>query len=62
MLGTADPEVDLREGQAWSRWTTGGFAVRQFSGDHFYLANGRPEVVRVVRETLAAGVHGARRP
>ena len=49
--GAADPEVERSELAGWEPETTGGFTVRIFPGDHFYLKEA-PEVVRAVRQDL----------
>jgi surfactin synthase thioesterase subunit len=51
-LGTGDPEVDYAGVLRWREVTTGGFAIRVFRGDHFYLKEGRPDVLEAVRDDL----------
>jgi len=51
-LGAADPEVDPAELLGWHRETAGEFTLRMFPGDHFYLRDGRPEVLAAVRHDL----------
>jgi medium-chain acyl-[acyl-carrier-protein] hydrolase len=51
-VGTADPEVDYGGVLDWRETTTGEFTMRVFSGDHFYLKGGRPDVLNAVREDL----------
>ncbi len=51
-LSTGDPEIDYAEVLGWRDVTTGPFAMRVFSGDHFYLKGGRPDVLSAVREDL----------
>ncbi|MEU6077199.1 alpha/beta fold hydrolase [Micromonospora sp. NPDC047074] len=36
-LGTGDPACDPESVSAWAELTTGGFRLRAFPGDHFYL-------------------------
>ncbi|MBO3744813.1 thioesterase [Streptosporangiaceae bacterium NEAU-GS5] len=59
LLGDADPEVDPDEVAAWGEATNGGFTMRVFGGDHFYLKDlkdarrgPRREVMAAVREDL----------
>jgi medium-chain acyl-[acyl-carrier-protein] hydrolase len=73
-MGTADPEVDRRGLAGWRQETTGGFVLRAFPGDHFYLKGGRPDVLRAIRQDLcgalqppavvgdADGLHAVPRP
>jgi surfactin synthase thioesterase subunit len=51
-LSTADPEVEYGGVLGWRETTTGEFTVRVFSGDHFYLKGGRPDVLNAVRDDL----------
>lgn len=51
-MSTCDPEVDYTDMLAWRQATTGEFTMRVFSGDHFYLKAGRPDVLSAVREDL----------
>jgi surfactin synthase thioesterase subunit len=51
-LGTDDPEVDYAGVLRWREVTTGEFAIRVFRGDHFYLKEGRPDVLEAVRDDL----------
>jgi medium-chain acyl-[acyl-carrier-protein] hydrolase len=55
-VSTSDPEVQYPEMLAWSKVTTGEFSVRVFSGDHFYLKGGRPDVLNAIREDLSRAV------
>jgi medium-chain acyl-[acyl-carrier-protein] hydrolase len=52
LLGDADPEVDPDEITSWADATSGGFTLRVFGGDHFYLKGPRPEVLAAVQEDL----------
>lgn len=52
-FGADDPEINIDEATAWQRWTTGSCVVRPFPGDHFYLSNGRTDVVTVLRAALS---------
>jgi medium-chain acyl-[acyl-carrier-protein] hydrolase len=51
-MSTADPEIDYGGVLGWRATTTDQFTVRVFSGDHFYLKGGRPDVLNAVREDL----------
>jgi len=50
--GTEDGKVSLDEARAWERHTTGGFRLRTFPGDHFYLFAHRERVLQALREDL----------
>lgn len=52
LLGDADPEVDPDEITSWADATSGGFTLRVFGGDHFFLKGPRPEVLAAVQEDL----------
>ena len=51
-LSTSDPETDYEGVLKWREVTTGEFTMRVFDGDHFYLKEGRPDVLNAVREDL----------
>lgn len=51
-MGTADPEVGPAELLPWHQETSGEFTMRVFSGDHFYLQGGRPDVLSAVRQDV----------
>jgi surfactin synthase thioesterase subunit len=51
-LSTADPEVEFGQVLGWRETTTGEFTMRVFSGDHFYLKGGRPDVLNAIRDDL----------
>jgi medium-chain acyl-[acyl-carrier-protein] hydrolase len=51
-LSTADPEIEYGGVLEWRETTTGKFTMRVFSGDHFYLKGGRPDVLNAVHEDL----------
>jgi surfactin synthase thioesterase subunit len=53
---TADPRVNLDEARAWERHTAGGFEMRVFPGDHFYLAGPDPQVMATLSADLRAVV------
>ena len=56
-MGAADPEVNHRELLGWHEETGGEFTMRVFDGDHFYLKDGRADVLAAVRQDVqrAAG-------
>ncbi|WP_344165372.1 thioesterase II family protein [Nocardiopsis rhodophaea] len=56
LIGEEDPEVTREEALAWSRTTSGSFALRDFPGDHFYLTTQEPQVVDAVAATLTPAV------
>ncbi|MGW7276810.1 thioesterase II family protein [Streptomyces sp. NPDC054844] len=51
-MGADDPEVDCAELAGWHETTRGGFVLRVLPGDHFYLKDGRPDVIGHVRDDL----------
>lgn len=52
-MGAADPEVDRSELLSWHEESSGGFTMRVFAGDHFYLKGDRPDVRSAIRQDLA---------
>lgn len=58
-VGTNDPEVATSQILGWRDLTSGEFAIRVFSGDHFYLKDGRPDVLAAVREDMSPARAGA---
>ncbi|HEX5494384.1 MAG TPA: alpha/beta fold hydrolase [Mycobacteriales bacterium] len=52
-VGDRDPEVTPAQARAWAASTHGGFALRTFPGDHFYLEPHRDSTVRAVVDCLA---------
>ena len=65
LVGDADPEVSVAEAGDWRRHSTGGFELRVFSGDHFYLVARRTavisDVVRALGEPAVTRAPGALR-
>jgi medium-chain acyl-[acyl-carrier-protein] hydrolase len=51
-MGADDPEVDCVELAGWHETTGDRFTLRVLAGDHFYLKDGRPDVVRHLRHDL----------
>lgn len=59
-MGLDDPEVDPVELLAWRAVTTADFTLRIFGGDHFYLRDGRPDVLSALRlDCVGAGAPGS---
>ncbi|MEH1101546.1 thioesterase II family protein [Micromonospora sp. CPCC 205561] len=56
-LGTGDPACDRDSVSAWAELTTGGFRLRAFPGDHFYLVPARADLLADLAAQLA-GAHG----
>ncbi|SHG96215.1 thioesterase II family protein [Streptoalloteichus hindustanus] len=53
LRGADDPMTSEADAAAWARLTTGGFTLRTFPGDHFYLVPGERDVLIAVRDLLA---------
>ncbi|MGD1225753.1 thioesterase II family protein [Streptomyces krungchingensis] len=51
--GAADPGCDVERVSAWAELTTGGFDLRSFPGDHFYLAPQEAELTADIAARLA---------
>jgi pyochelin biosynthetic protein PchC len=51
--GIADPDVEIPRVESWRDWTSGGFELRSFPGDHFYLAPERRAVLRAALDAAA---------
>ncbi|MEH0974321.1 alpha/beta fold hydrolase [Micromonospora sp. CPCC 205546] len=52
-LGTGDPTCDRESVSAWAELTTGGFRLRTYPGDHFYLVPARAELLADLTAHLA---------
>lgn len=52
LAGLADPYLDRADLEAWQSQTTKQFAVRMFPGDHFYLNEQRPLLLRILAQEL----------
>ncbi|HEU4421790.1 MAG TPA: alpha/beta fold hydrolase [Pilimelia sp.] len=52
LVGDRDPELTVAQARDWRRHTSGGFTLRVFPGDHFYLRPHRDEVIREVVSRL----------
>jgi surfactin synthase thioesterase subunit len=50
--GTEDPLVSLEVLTQWELCTSGPFSIRQFPGDHFYLAGLAPELLADIASHL----------
>ncbi|WP_433501594.1 thioesterase II family protein [Sphaerimonospora sp. CA-214678] len=51
--GDRDPEVAEDEARDWSAWTSSGFTLTAFPGDHFYLVPERASVVKAITAGVA---------
>lgn len=45
LTGDEDKELDVGDAEAWKQETTGSFAIKSFSGGHFYLVPQQDEVI-----------------
>lgn len=54
--GDQDPRVTVDEARGWERHTSGGFQLRVFPGDHFYLLGGDGQVLSTLSADLRAAV------
>ncbi|MFJ7299028.1 thioesterase II family protein [Streptomyces sp. NPDC099088] len=59
LVGDSDPMVSVEEAVTWREHTGGDFALKVFSGGHFYLADHLAGIAATVTEGLLAGT-GAR--
>ncbi|MFJ2833700.1 thioesterase II family protein [Streptomyces sp. NPDC087263] len=55
LIGDSDPMVTVQEAQTWREHTSGDFALKVFSGGHFYLAHHIGQVAAAVTEGLFVG-------
>jgi surfactin synthase thioesterase subunit len=55
LVGDSDPVVTVQEAQGWREHTSGDFALKVFSGGHFYLVDHLGKVAAAVTEGLLAG-------
>lgn len=53
MGGTGDPSVDPVQLAAWSAYTTGGFELRMFEGNHYYFREHQHDILRLFAADLA---------
>jgi len=53
--GAQDPVVSAAELGAWKEETAGGFSLRLFPGQHFYLQSARGAVIDSVTDALRSG-------
>ncbi|MBP2473455.1 surfactin synthase thioesterase subunit [Crossiella equi] len=51
-VGDEDPELTVDQARDWNKVTTGEFDLQVFSGDHFYLMDGRAQVVAALNRRL----------
>jgi medium-chain acyl-[acyl-carrier-protein] hydrolase len=52
--GTRDRRVSEPEVRAWERQTTGGFRCEMFSGEHFFIQDGRDAVLASIMSDIEA--------
>ncbi|MFF4353018.1 thioesterase II family protein [Streptomyces sp. NPDC001530] len=57
-VGAADPGCDVERVAAWAELTVGGFDLRAFPGDHFYLAPKEAELTADIAARLARPPRG----
>lgn len=55
-VGADDPITSVEQAAAWQRHTAGEFALRVFSGGHFYLADHSALIVAHIRAQLSSAV------
>lgn len=58
-IGVADPGCHVERVTAWAELTTGGFDLRSFPGDHFYLAPREAELTADIAARLDPSRSGA---
>ncbi|MCK2240470.1 MULTISPECIES: thioesterase II family protein [unclassified Crossiella] len=51
-VGDSDPELTVDQARDWDKTTSGGFDLQVFPGDHFYLMDGRAQVVAALNRRL----------
>jgi medium-chain acyl-[acyl-carrier-protein] hydrolase len=51
--GLQDPGVDVADLEAWRQYTTGKFGLQMFSGNHFFLHQVQPSILRVIHQQLS---------
>jgi medium-chain acyl-[acyl-carrier-protein] hydrolase len=54
--GLSDADVSRDELVAWQSQTEGPFSVRMFTGDHFFLSDSCPPLLRAMSQDLARGL------
>ncbi|MFG1241403.1 thioesterase II family protein [Xanthobacter versatilis] len=55
-FGGARDSIDEEDLRAWSRYSTSGFSLRMYAGDHFYLNDHRMSLLRAL-ESLCRVTH-----
>ena len=50
--GLQDEDVSREQLEGWREYTTSSFTVRMFPGNHFYLHNAAPSLVRMIAQAL----------
>ncbi|GAB3884615.1 hypothetical protein GCM10029964_045910 [Kibdelosporangium lantanae] len=53
LCGDTDPKVAIDEAQLWRGHTTGGFELKVFAGDHFYIDDNNAAIMTLIRAHLA---------
>nr|WP_157528776.1 alpha/beta fold hydrolase [Kibdelosporangium sp. MJ126-NF4]CEL20451.1 putative thioesterase [Kibdelosporangium sp. MJ126-NF4]CTQ97676.1 putative thioesterase [Kibdelosporangium sp. MJ126-NF4] len=53
-VGDADPKVEVDEVRVWEEHTSGGFELRVFPGDHFYIDTNSDAVITAIAEHIEA--------
>ncbi|GAB2837692.1 thioesterase II family protein [Streptomyces daliensis] len=61
LVGRTDPRASVDGAQGWAAHTTGRFALHDFEGGHFYLAEQWERVAELVRGVLRDAPRTARR-
>ncbi|TGB14468.1 alpha/beta fold hydrolase [Streptomyces sp. MZ04] len=59
LTGDQDPMVTAEDAAAWSRHTSGGFALHTFSGGHFYLTEHIPEILAILCDVVTGAAKAA---
>ena len=60
--GLQDEEVSREQLEGWREYTTSSFAVRMFPGNHFFLHNSAPVLLRMIVQDLKPVVPGGNGP
>jgi medium-chain acyl-[acyl-carrier-protein] hydrolase len=60
MGGLRDPRTDQEGLEAWRELTEGPFLLRQFPGDHFFIATQGPAVVPLISQDLVKALEDRR--
>jgi medium-chain acyl-[acyl-carrier-protein] hydrolase len=60
--GVNDPVVPVEAIEGWRAYTSGGFRLRMFEGDHFFIHSHHADLLGEVLADLNGHCRGARRP